>query len=161
MSEAALTPWSEVRVLTDAVSDESDDESSRRPSGLHAKIVGVEHGWNVTWFVGSANLTNSALNGRNVEVMAEITGRKSRVGITKFLDGFDELCETYRASDEQSIEEEEDHEAEQVLERAVHAVVQADLQIACRPMEELVGMASGRSRCRSPMALPSEFGRFR
>ena len=137
LSEAALTPWSEVRVLTDAVSDESDDESSRRPSGLHAKIVGVEHGWNVTWFVGSANLTNSALNGRNVEVMAEITGRKSRVGITKFLDGFDELCETYRASDEQSIEEEEDHAAEQVLERAVLAVVQADLQIACRPMEEL------------------------
>ena len=137
LSEAALTPWSEVRVLTDAVSDESDDESSRRPSGLHAKIVGVEHGWNVTWFVGSANLTNSALNGRNVEVMAEITGRKSRVGITKFLDGFDELCETYRASDEQSIEEEEDHAAEQVLERAVHAVVQADLQIACRPIEDL------------------------
>ena len=137
LSGAALTPWSEVRVLTDAVSDESDDESSRRPSGLHAKIVGVEHGWNVTWFVGSANLTNSALNGRNVEVMAEITGRKSRVGITKFLDGFDELCETYRASDEQSIEEEEDHAAEQVLERAVHAVVQADLQIACRPIEDL------------------------
>lgn len=137
LSEAALTPWSEVRVLTDAVSDETDDESARRPSGLHAKIVGVEHGWDVTWFVGSANLTNSALNGRNVEVMAEITGRKSRVGITQFLDGFDGLCETYRVSDEKPATEGDDHEAEQVLECAVLAVVEADLQIACRPIEDL------------------------
>ena len=132
VSEASLDRWDELRVLTDTVSDESDDDASSRPSGLHAKIVGVEHGWDVTWFVGSANLTPSAFQGRNVEVMAEVTGRRSRVGIAQFMDGFDSLCESYRRSEEQSDDLSAD-DADQVLERAVKAIVEANLEIVCTP----------------------------
>ena len=46
------------------------------PSGLHAKMIAVEHGWDVTWYVGSANLTSAAFGGSNVEVMASVTGQE-------------------------------------------------------------------------------------
>ena len=136
ISPKTLEQWDEVRVLTDSVSDELDEATSSRPSGLHAKIVVVEHGWDATWYVGSANLTTSALYGRNVEVIAAVSGRKVKVGISKFLSEFDELCETYRPS-EQDPEENEDREAEDLLERAVEAVARADLRIRCRPTEDL------------------------
>ena len=136
VSRAALDRWEERRVLADTVSDESDDEASSRPSGLHAKVVGVEHGWDVTWFLGSANLTPSALQGRNVELMAEVTGRRSRVGIAQFLDGFDSLCESYRRSEEHSGEEGAD-DAERLLECAVRVIVEADLEIVCTPSGDL------------------------
>ena len=44
------------------------------------KLIAIEHGWDVSWFVGSANLTAAAFLGRNVEVMASVTGRKGRKG---------------------------------------------------------------------------------
>ena len=47
-----------------------------RPSGLHAKMIAVEHGWHVTWSVGSANLTAAAFTGSNVEMMASVTGKR-------------------------------------------------------------------------------------
>lgn len=136
VSEASLDRWDERRVLADSASDESDDDASSRPSGLHAKIVGVEHGWDVTWFVGSANLTPSAFQGRNVEVMAEMTGRRSRVGICQFLDGFDSLCESYVPSEEQSDDEGTD-DADQLLECAVRVIVEANLEIVCTPSDDL------------------------
>ena len=137
VADSALARWDDARVLADAVLDEPSDETSSRPSGLHAKIVAVEHGWDVTWFVGSANLTLSALQGRNVEIMAEITGRKSRVGICKFLHGFDSLCETYRRSEEAGVEADEEPEAQRDVDRAVRALVEADLAIACTATGDL------------------------
>lgn len=102
LHEDALALWHNVFTLADAAVDESDDESAQRPSGLHAKFVAIEHGWDTSWFVGSANLTAAAFLGRNVEVMAAITGRKGRkagrsgVGIERFFDaGFGSLCEPY------------------------------------------------------------------
>ena len=136
VSEASLYRWDERKVLADSVSDETDDDATSRPSGLHAKIVGVEHGWDVTWFVGSANLTPSALQGRNVEVMAEVTGRRSRVGISQFLDGFDGLCESYRRSDEQEGDQSDD-DAGQRLDCALKAIVEANLEISCTPSGDL------------------------
>ena len=65
-----------------------------RPAGLHAKMFAVEHGYDVTWYVGSANLTYAAFAGSNVEMMASVTGRKggaSGHGIARFLDGFRKL----------------------------------------------------------------------
>ncbi len=137
IADAALSRWNEVRVLADAVLDEPSDETSSRPSGLHAKIVAVEHGWDVTWFVGSANLTVSALEGRNVEVMAQITGRKSQVGISKFLDGFDNFCETYRRPDETVVDADEEQAGQRELDSAVRALVEADLAITCTSAGDL------------------------
>ena len=74
-----------------------------RPSGLHAKLIAVEHGWDATWYVGSANLTAAAFTGSNVEVMASVTGKKGRkdsasgCGIDRFLaGGFQKLGASYQ-----------------------------------------------------------------
>ena len=125
-----LDRWKEVRVLADAMSDESDYDASSRSSGLHAKIIAIEHGADVTWFVGSANLTSSALEGLNVEIMASIRGRQSEVGISQFLDGFDSLCESYRRTGE-DVTDNGEGEVEKLLDRAVRALVAADLEIVC------------------------------
>lgn len=137
VSDAALSRWSERRVLADAAHDEPSDETSSRPSGLHAKIVAVEHGWDVTWFLGSANLTLAALEGRNVEIMAQITGRKRRVGIGEFLDGFDKLCETYRPSDQTEVDLDEDESGQRDVDNTVRALVEADLAIGCASAGDL------------------------
>ena len=134
--KACLDRWNDVRVLADAMSDESSDEASSRPSGLHAKIIAVEHGADVTWFVGSANLTSSALEGRNVELMASITGRKSRVGISQFMDGFDNLCEKYRGPESGSTKDDEPA-AEKLLDSGIQALVEAKLGIVCSELGDL------------------------
>ena len=102
LPEEALSAWDRVCVLSDAALDEPEDGGAERPSGLHAKMLAIEHRWDVTWFVGSANLTTSAFTGRNVEVMASLTARKGRRngktghGIERFLEsGFEKLCEPY------------------------------------------------------------------
>ena len=54
-------------------------------------MIAVEHGWDATWYVGSANLTAAAFTGSNVEVMASVSGKKGRkdsasgCGIDRFL----------------------------------------------------------------------------
>ena len=137
ISDTSLARWKEVKALAEAVLDEPEDETAARPSGLHAKIIAVEHGWDVTWWLGSANLTDAAFGGRNVEIMAQITGRKSRVGIGKFLDGFDSLCETYMRSDDSAVDDDEGHEGERDVEAAARALAKAKLSIACSATEEL------------------------
>ena len=95
----------------------------------------------VTWFVGSANLTSSALEGHNVEIMASIKGRKSEVGISQFLEGFDSLCESYRRTREDATENEDD-EVERLLDGAVRALVEADLEIVCSRVWRTLGLVS-------------------
>ena len=91
LSEDALTAWKEVLVLSDTAQGEPEDGGADRddepgagagdrPSGLHAKMLAVEHGRDVTWYVGSANLTAAAYTGSNVEMMASVTGRKGSRG---------------------------------------------------------------------------------
>ena len=111
LPDDALAEWSDVLVLSDsawgepedgiAEQDEPEDVPADRPSGLHAKIIAVEQGWDVTWYVGSANLTSAAFTGNNVEMMAAVTGRKGRKGgvsgqgIDRFLEGDDGFCWRY------------------------------------------------------------------
>ncbi len=103
LSENALAAWNEVFVLSDTAqgevedgpADRDDDPAAEagdargdddrptaagdaRPSGLHAKMIAVEHGWRVTWSVGSANLTASAFTGSNVEMMASVSPSLAR-----------------------------------------------------------------------------------
>ena len=136
VSQNSLDCWGEVRILADTASDEDEDGDRVRPSGLHAKLVAVEHGWDVTWFLGSANLTPSALEGRNVEVMAQVTGRRSRVGIKQFMEGFDGLCESYRPPDDGSDEESADVAAE-LLDTGVRALAESGLRISCHKAGDL------------------------
>jgi hypothetical protein len=103
LSEEALAEWDPVMVLSDAAVDEPEDGKSERPSGLHAKLIALEHGRQVSWYVGSANLTAAAFTGSNVEVMAAITGPRGNAGsgkgfgIERFRSaGFLNLCEPYQ-----------------------------------------------------------------
>ncbi len=139
LPDEALSAWNRVCVLSDAALDEPEDGGAGRPSGLHAKMLAVEHGWDVTWFVGSANLTMSAFTGRNVEVMAAVTARKGRRngksghGIERFLEsGFETLCEPYRRGEAEP-DRPEIVEALRNLEAARDALLDAGLRIVCSP----------------------------
>ncbi len=133
-----LAAWDRVSTLTDAALDEPEDQGSTRPNGLHAKMLAVEHGWDVTWYVGSANLTAAGLTGRNVEVMAEVSARKGRQngvsgrGIDRFFaSGFDTLCSPYQRSPVDP-EDPEVLAAQQHLKAAHEALLEADLHVVCR-----------------------------
>ncbi len=149
LSEDALADWNEKFVLADTAQGESEDETagrddpepvaSVRPVGLHAKMFAVEHGWDVTWYVGSANLTAAAFAGSNVEMMASITGRKggaSGAGIARFLDGFQKLCVPYARTEPQPVDAAVTS-AQARLEVARDALVNASLRVTCAPEGEL------------------------
>ncbi|MDE0165412.1 MAG: phospholipase D family protein [Bryobacterales bacterium] len=146
LHEGVLAEWSDVFVLSDSTQGEPEDViadkekrqdgAAHRPAGLHAKMIAVEHGWDVTWYVGSANLTSAAFAGSNVEMMASITGRKGRKGgfsghgIDRFLEGFMKLCKQYRR-EEQKPEDDVVVKARARLEEARDALLNGDLQVTC------------------------------
>lgn len=53
-------------------------------SGLHAKLFVADAGWDSYLWTGSANATSAAFS-NNIEFLVELKGKKSRVGIDKFL----------------------------------------------------------------------------
>ena len=151
LSEDALADWNEKLVLADTAQDEAEDEDETvdgddaepvvrvRPVGLHAKMFAVEHGWHVTWYVGSANLTRAAFAGGNVEMMASITGRKggaSGQGIARFLDGFQKLCVPYERTEPPPMDAAVTS-AQARLEVARDALVNAELRVTCAPEGDL------------------------
>lgn len=140
LSDDALANWTRVCVLSDAAHDE--DEDAGMLSGLHAKFLAVERGWDVSWFVGSANLTHSAFIGRNIEVMAALGARKGRrdgksgYGIERFLEsGFEKLCEPYRRGESEAVPPERE-EALERLEAVRDVLLDADLRVVCSPFGE-------------------------
>lgn len=52
-------------------------------AGLHAKLFIQERGWNAEWLIGSANATEAAFRGHNVEFMVRLHGKRSTIGINK------------------------------------------------------------------------------
>ncbi|MYN67237.1 MAG: hypothetical protein F4X11_19775 [Acidobacteria bacterium] len=123
--------------------DTSAAGTDARPSGLHAKMIAVEHGWDATWYVGSANLTSAAFGGGNVEVMASVTGKKGReegasgCGIDRFLHGgFLKLCVPYQRVEPEP-EDQRVTTARERLEAARDALVDADLRVVCVPGDDL------------------------
>ena len=147
LAEDALAEWNDVFVLRDTAHGEPEESLAEqneprtggidRPSGLHAKMIAVEHRWDVTWYVGSANLTASAFNGRNVEMVASITGKKGRKGghsgqgIDRFLDaGFRKLCMKYKRVDPE-IEDPAIAAARKRLEALRDDLLNSNLQVRC------------------------------
>ena len=138
------------RTAGDRAAPDAADDPGARPSGLHAKLIAVEHGWDVTWYAGSANLTAAAFGGDNVEMMASITGKKGRKGgatgqgIDRFLyggsgkdGGFEKLCEPYRRTEPADEVPEDVTAARERLEAARDALVDAGLHVTCAPSDEL------------------------
>ncbi|WP_043739804.1 phospholipase D family protein [Thioalkalivibrio nitratireducens] len=131
--------WDSILVLSESALDEPDDRQTERHSDLHAKLIALEHGHQVTWYVGSANLTHAAFTGRNVEVVAAITGPKGRPGsdkgsgIERFVEsGFPRLCEAYRPG-EPATEDPKIAAARERLDTARQRLVKGDLRVVCRP----------------------------
>jgi len=54
-------------------------------SGLHAKLIITENGDQASVWTGSANATNPAFRGQNVEFLVKLSGPRNKVGINKFL----------------------------------------------------------------------------
>lgn len=146
----ALEGWTDVRVLMESALEEFEDDTASRSPGLHAKLMAVERDHRVNWFLGSANLTTAALDGSNLEVMAEIgasVGKQSSgsgTGIDSFLEaGFSRLCMPYQPRDSEE-EPQEVLEARKALEKARDFILDSGLAINCVQTEhnwrvELIG----------------------
>ena len=142
LPDGALDAWERISVLSDAAQEEPEDGAGASPTGLHAKMIAVEQGWDVTWYVGSANLTAAAFTGRNVEMMAAVTGRRGRrtsnrgYGIDRFLEsGFETLCTPHR-KDNREPESDDVVQARQRIEDARDALIAAGLTVVCSRAEE-------------------------
>lgn len=77
-----LDGYERVAVLDEmAVSEDGEDTDATIMQGLHAKAFIAERGWNTAITIGSGNATRPALlSGRNVELFATLTGKRSQVG---------------------------------------------------------------------------------
>ncbi|PWN54832.1 phospholipase D family protein [Abyssibacter profundi] len=130
LPESGLEPWGDVRVMSESIEDESEDGVPTELSGLHAKLLGLEHSWDVTWFAGSSNLTAAAFTGANVEMMASVTGRRSKSGIERFEEaGIGRMLEPYRRI-ERPVEDAALTKAIEELESAKRTVIDSALRIA-------------------------------
>ena len=153
LPDDVLAEWKDVYVLADTAQGESEeipaDHTERveggidRTSRLHAKLIAVEHGWNVTWYVGSANLTSAAFGGDNVELMASVTGKKGRkggasgCGIDRFLEGgFGNLCVEYQRIQLET-EDARVTDARNCLEAVQSDLFNADLRVKCDSADDL------------------------
>lgn len=136
------------RVLVFAEQAELEDGEEAEPSpdprlpsyGLHAKAYVTKRGWDTHLYVGSANATNPALvNGTNVELVAELIGKRSQVGAVEDVidgEGFGGLLVDYLPEDEPEPEDEELEHARQVLDEARRAMVSTGLRIRFEEGEE-------------------------
>lgn len=127
----------DVETGDDADASETADDTVRgtaTPSGLHAKLFVVEDGQGrVTWWIGSANLTGAAWQGRNVELMVELRGARRHVGIDAFLDGgFHALLEEHQRA-EPDPDAAEQQRAIDLADQGRRALVDAQLELSCEP----------------------------
>lgn len=156
ISPHQLERWDKVYVLHEQAEDEPDDFAGRRPSGLHAKLLAYEQGNEVSWYVGSANLTAAAFSGTNVEVMARISARLPRRsttesnGIAQFMESeFRELLKEYIRSEDFE-EEAFDFVGTEAIEATRDVILDAELSILCKPKAN-----DWTWRLRGSLSLPS------
>ena len=128
------------RVLVLNESAEREDGEDNTPSawpthGLHAKALAMEYDRHLCLYVGSANATSAALSGGgNVEIMAELVGRRSQTGsIADILgaEGFGALLNDYTPDDEAP--DTEGRLAEDLLRDVREAFRDAKLILRCGP----------------------------
>jgi|HigsolmetaAR201D_1030396.scaffolds.fasta_scaffold07224_3 hypothetical protein len=80
-----LDPAADAEPLdADATAEGTDGQPVVSFSGLHAKAYVADCGWDAWVWVGSANATEAAFSS-NVELLVELSGKKSRCGINAIL----------------------------------------------------------------------------
>ena len=143
-----LDRFSEVSVMDelaeteDGEGDDSDDEAVQPLGGLHAKVFVQENGWDTSITIGSGNATRPALlTGRNVEVFATLTGKRSRVGSISDIfgpDGFGRVLRAFRPA-EVPQRDAGQRAAEQRVERARRDLINAGLTLDCSARKDEEG----------------------
>ena len=141
-SSAGIAPMDEFAETEDGEGDDSDDEAAHPLGGLHAKVFVQENGWDTAITIGSGNATRPALlTGRNVEVFATLTGKRSRVGSISDIfgpDGFGRVLRAFRPA-EIPQRDAGPRAAEQRIERARRELVNAGLALSCTARKDEEG----------------------
>ena len=107
-------------------------------SGLHAKLFLAKAGRNARLWTGSANATNAAFNGRNVEFMVELHGKHSEIGIDKVLSHdegrttFRDLLKCYTPPTERPPDDSEQRRLEARVETIRRELAALDLGLSVR-----------------------------
>ena len=133
-----LARYARVSVLDEmAASEDGEEAGPESLQGLHAKAFIQEIGWNTTITVGSGNATQAAMADRkvvnNVEVLASLTGKTSKVGSVEDIlgpHGFGRLLRPFEASEAQALSAEA-KAAERRLEDVRRTLCKASLALRC------------------------------
>lgn len=138
LSESTRKRFSKCFTLADAAETEDgealDEAGSHDTFGLHAKAYIYEQGWYTHVVVGSANATNAAmLNNKNIEILAELTGKRSVNDIGKFLgaDGLGELLVEYQNPGSAPDHDWEKEAALKALEAARNVISNSQAMVIC------------------------------
>lgn len=134
-----ISVMDELAETEDGESDDGDD-AVRPLSGLHAKVFVQEMGWDTTITVGSGNATRPALlTGKNVEVFATLTGKRSKIGGVTDIFGTDGFGRVLRAFQPGEIPERDVslRDAEQRIERARRELAGAGLVLRCSAQKDV------------------------
>lgn len=101
LAPTALGLFEEVHVLSPDADPEEEDPTEAAPrapdllTGLHAKLYVADDGWTGRIWTGSANATDAAFRS-NVELLVELVGSKSRLGVDAFLGDADGIASGLR-----------------------------------------------------------------
>lgn len=110
--------------------------------GLHAKLYLSELGWDARIDTGSANATNAAHLGNNVEFLVTLKGRKSKVGIDAFLGNensngtFRDLLCQYHRGDDRPTEDAIHVRLDNMLEQARKQIAKTELLVEVASEQE-------------------------
>jgi hypothetical protein len=138
---SALAQFKRLLMLHEsAETEDGEDTTGTGLRGLHAKVYLAQRGWDTHLYLGSANATHAALGtGVNIEVLAELRGKTSRVpgkGIDGFLDakdGMGRLLVDYVAPSEKPTVDAVDEAAEQALDAAARVLAAARIRLGYAP----------------------------
>ncbi|MCC6558756.1 MAG: phospholipase D family protein [Polyangiaceae bacterium] len=118
-----------------AETEDGEAIEGRDTLGLHAKAYILRCGWDTKLFVGSANATSAALlAGMNIEVLAELTGKASRVKNIEDLlgpEGLGPVLMPYTPPEAPAPLDQAEQAAERALEAARGLLVDAALTARC------------------------------
>jgi hypothetical protein len=137
---ATRTRFGRCFVLDEAAETE-DGEDVARPGavGLHAKALVLNRGWYTHLLLGSANATTAAMEaGLNVEVVAELVGKRTRVGTVDDVlgvKGLQDVLVEYAPSDDRPPPDPARLAAEEAAARIRRLLAEARLTLHCEPVE--------------------------
>jgi hypothetical protein len=106
LAPSTLRSFEHVFMLSPSAEPEEDGgaepgkETGESLSGLHAKVIIADAGWDASVWTGSANATDAAYK-KNVEFLVQLTGKKSLCGINTLIpltgepSGFRKLLQEY------------------------------------------------------------------